>query len=266
METENGILGILDMPHADHAEREDAHHLVSVCIATYNGSRFVRQQIVSILEQTVQIDEIVIVDDASSDGTVDVIRSFRDPRIKLLRNETNLGVVRSFEKAITHATGDLIFLCDQDDIWRSDKVEVFKRFFAVHHEVTIVISDASVIDQDGKEIRRSWFGLSGFNPGLVRNIVRNRYMGCMMALRRSELAYCLPIPPHIPMHDMWIGMLNQVYGQVGYIAEPLFSYRRHGNNVTTGKHAPLTQMLLWRFRFVWELARRFARKTISPRG
>ena len=229
---------------------------VSVCMATYNGSRFIKQQISSILEQTARVDEIIIVDDASSDNTVDILKSLCDARFMLLQNQINIGVVRSFERSIMHATGDLIFLCDQDDIWRPDKVELFKQLFASHPDITIVISDANVIDEHGKKVRESWFGFPRFIPGLLANLRRNRYTGCLLALRKSVLAYCLPIPPRVPMHDMWIGILCQLYGKVGYLPEPLVSYRRHRDNVTSEKHASFLQMATWRFWLFWELAKR----------
>jgi len=233
-------------------------------MASYNGSRFIREQLRSILEQSLPVDEIIIVDDASSDCTTEIIRDFADPRIILIQNKINLGVVASFEKSLVHATGDLIFLCDQDDVWRVDKVETFYRFFMIHPKVTAAVSDANVIDQNGDQIRHSWLGPSGFRSGLIPNLIKNRYTGCAMAFRRSALEYCLPIPPRVPMHDAWIGMANQLFGDVGYIADPLFSYRRHGNNVVTGDHAPLKQMAAWRFHLSFELYRRFLKAILLP--
>jgi glycosyltransferase involved in cell wall biosynthesis len=225
-------------------------------MASHNGSQFIRQQISSILEQTAAVDEIIIVDDASTDNTVEILNSFHDARIVLIQNQTNIGVVRSFEKSMMRATGGLIFLCDQDDIWRSDKVERFMQYFASHLEATLLVSDAKVIDKDGKTIRDSWLGHPRSMPSLFANLVRNRYTGCLLALRKSALVYCLPIPPQVPMHDAWIGMLCQIYGQVGYIAEPLTSYRRHGKNVTAEMHAAFFQMIVWRFWLVSELVKR----------
>ncbi len=232
------------------------HQSVSVCMATYNGSPFIQEQVLSILEQTVAVDEIIIVDDASSDNTIDLLRSFSDPRFVLLQNEINIGVVRSFEKSLMHATGDLILLCDQDDIWRRDKVERFKQLFELHADVTMVISDASVIGANGELLRESWFGSPHSMPGLLSNLMRNRYTGCLLGMRRAVLAHCLPIPPRVPMHDMWIGMLCQLYGRIGYLPEPLVGYRRHTSNVSSENHAPLPQMMAWRFWLLWQLAKR----------
>lgn len=219
---------------------------VSVCMAAYNGERFIREQIESILPQLDRESEIVVVDDASKDATVRIIEGIGDPRIRIVRHERNHGVVRAFERALSESRGELIFLCDQDDVWHADKVKKIKEVFKLRPEISLVISNGIVIGSEGRVIRDSWLDSGTFRPGLVRNLVQNRYLGCAMAFRRSLLGYCLPFPVDTPMHDMWIGLVNQLVGESVYIAEPLFSYRRHGNNATTGVHASVTQMLKWR--------------------
>jgi glycosyltransferase involved in cell wall biosynthesis len=219
-------------------------------MAAYNGALFIEEQIASILPQLSSSDELLIVDDASEDDTPRIVLSFRDDRIKLLRNNQNRGVIRSFERALASCRGDLIFLSDQDDLWRPNKVETFRRFFAANPAITLALSDARVIDQDGREISASWTGDKGFRPGLMRNLLKNRYHGCAMAFRKTVLRRCLPFPPRIPMHDMWIGLTNEVFGRTGFIGETLFSYRRHGANATGEKHAAIGQMIRWR----WNLA------------
>jgi glycosyltransferase involved in cell wall biosynthesis len=236
---------------------------ISVCMATYNGRLYLKEQIDSILPQLQFADELIVVDDASRDDTIEIILSFHDDKIKLLRNEQNLGVIKSFERALMHASGDLIFLSDQDDIWRADKVETFKRFFAGRPQTMVALSDARVIDQNGQQISASWMGNAKFNPSLVKNFVKNSYLGCAMVFRRSALKYCLPFPPRVPMHDMWIGLTNQMFGEeAGFVSDPLFSYRRHGANATRECRASMRQVIRWRWNLATSLlARAIAIKT-----
>jgi glycosyltransferase involved in cell wall biosynthesis len=235
---------------------------ISVCMAAYNGARYIQEQIASILPQLGFSDELIIVDDASQDDTVRAILSFGDKRITLLHNEQNCGVIKSFERALMYASGDLIFLSDQDDVWRPDKIETFRKFFAANPAITLALSDAKVIDQGGSEVSASWMEERGrFRSGVISNFVKNRYLGCAMAFRKIVLKNCLPFPPGAPMHDMWIGLTNELFGRTGFVNESLFNYRRHGTNATTGKHAALGQMIRWR----WGLAASLFTRAIAIR-
>ena len=235
---------------------------ISVCMATYNGERFIHEQLESILGQLENGDEVVIVDDASTDSTVAIIDGFCDKRIRIFRQARNRGVLKSFGHALEEASGEIIFLADQDDIWRGDKVSRVKFMFSTRTELSLVLSDCSIIDAVGDIVAKTRFKSGQFHPGALRNIVRNSYLGCSMAFRRSILDYCLPIPADIPMHDMWIGILNQLVGKTGFIDEPLICYRRHENNISPGKHAPLPQMIRWR----WALVKNLILRTRAPRS
>jgi len=239
---------------------------VSVCMAVYNGERYIHEQIVSILPQLNREDGIVIVDDCSTDHSVSIIETFHDSRITLLRNEQNCGVLKAFEKALMSARGDLIFLCDQDDVWRSDKVQVFKNIFSNTPEISLAVSDASIINAGGDTTIQSIYASRRFHPGLLYNLARNRYFGCTMGFRRSLLAYCIPFPSDIPMHDVWIGMVNQLVGKTAFIDERLMSYRRHDSNHTKAKHASLSKMVCWRYALVTNLARLYVRILVSKHG
>lgn len=227
---------------------------ISVCMATYNGDRFIRQQLTSILPQMSNDDELVLVDDASMDATVSVAEGFADRRIRILKQAHNRGVIKTFERALQEARGDILFLSDQDDVWRLDKISKVKGMFSAHPDLSLVLSDSSIVDGDGRIISETRFQSGRFHPGAMQNFVRNRYLGCAMAFRRSLLDYCLPFPADIPMHDMWIGIVNQFVGKTGFIDEPLMSYRRHENNTSPQTHAPLGQMIRWR----WALAKNLA--------
>lgn len=227
---------------------------ISVCMATYNGERFIHEQLASIVGQLSNDDEIIVVDDVSSDRTLAIVENFRDPRIRIVQQERNSGVIKTFNRALEAASGDIVFLADQDDIWRADKVSMVKEKFLASPELSLVLSDSFIIDADGNVTAESRFKNTKFHPGAVQNFIRNQYLGCAMAFRRSILRYCLPFPADIPMHDMWIGIVNQLVGKTGFIDEPLMSYRRHDSNASPQSHAPMAQMIRWR----WALGKNLA--------
>jgi glycosyltransferase involved in cell wall biosynthesis len=232
---------------------------VSVCMAVRNGANFIREQIASILPQLSEHDELVIVDDASQDDTLAMIEGFRDTRIRVVRQERNLGVVRSFGRALEEARGEIIFLADHDDIWRADKVEKFLRLFREHPDVTVAMSDLVIIDGAGQVVAGPRFGTRPFHSGILHNLVRNQYQGSAMAFRRSVLERCLPFPEEIPIHDQWIGLVNQFRGKAGFIPEPLLLYRRHGGNDSPSTHAAWGTMLRWRWAVLKNLVLRYLR-------
>lgn len=237
---------------------------ISVCMAAYNGERYIADQLQSILRQRSDSDEVIVVDDASGDDTAAIVERFRDERIRIFRNPRNRGVAASFERAILEAQGDIIFLSDQDDLWKPDKVSRFMRVFN-DPKITLALSDANIMDAEGKVSRQSYFQtLGGFVPGVMQNILRNHYIGCTMAFRRDILVYCLPFPKNVPMHDWWIGIVNDSFGKTAYIDEPLVDYRRHGQNVSrTGN--PM-QQVRWRLNLLVNIVKlrlRTARGVVS---
>ena len=220
----------------------------------YNGASYLVPQIRSILDQLGQSDEMVVVDDCSQDESVQMIKSFGDSRIRLIRNDSNLGVLASFEKALRGSAGDILFLSDQDDIWRSDKVQRVISVFASNPAITMVVSDAQVIDAAGNVTAQSFFKQRGaFSADMLHNLAKNKYLGCTMAFRRSMLVHFLPIPRDTPMHDIWFGLINNIYGKTHYIGQPLIAYRRHGKNVSPSVGAPFVQKLVWRWRLAKNL-------------
>lgn len=213
-------------------------------MAAYNGEQYIAAQLQSILCQLADFDEVIVVDDASRDGTVAIVETFCDTRIRIIHNPSNCGVVASFERALMEARGDIIFLSDQDDLWKPDKVSRFMQVFS-DTKITLALSDANVIDAEGNVIAQSYFqARGGFVPGAMQNIWRCRYLGCTMAFRRQILTHCIPFPRNIPMHDVWIGIVNACFGETAYIDEPLVEYRRHEQNVSRSG-SPI-QRIRWR--------------------
>lgn len=238
---------------------------VSVCMAAHNGERFIAAQINSILSQLTDKDEVVVVDDASRDNTCAVLEQLGDPRIRLIRSATNRGVLRTFEDAIQSATGDVIFLSDQDDLWRPEKVGTILEALEAHPEVDIVASDAVLIDEEGNRLGDSYYAQRGtFRAGVLANLLRCRYLGCTMAFRRRIRTRILPFPADADvLHDLWIGTCNAwVGGKALYIDRPLVEYRRHRTNVTGNRRLSR----LRQFRIRWDLLRSLIRYRYMPRA
>src|SRR5579863_7982285 len=141
---------------------------ISVCMATYNGERFIHEQLESILGQLEDDDEVVIVDDASTDGTVHLAEEFRDKRIRILRRDRNRGVLQTFERALKEAAGEIIFLADQDDVWRSDKVSKIMSLFSARPDLSLVLSDSCVVDSRGNITSKTRFNHGRFHPGALQ--------------------------------------------------------------------------------------------------
>ena len=224
-------------------------------MATYNGSQWVQLQLESILAQLGTADEVIIVDDASIDDTLQVIAALSDKRIKVTRNDRNLGVDATFERALGLAQGEMIFLSDQDDIWRSDKVTKVVAAFNSNPKVSLVLSDARVIDGEGNELHPSYFASRGpFFPGTLANIVKSKFLGCAMAFKAKVRDDALPFPHPIPGHDMWIGLVNELYGTTHFIDAPLIDYRRHGKNLSPATHKGMREMIQWRWQLLIGIA------------
>lgn len=228
-------------------------------MAVYNGAAFLKAQVESILVQLGAQDELIVVDDASRDDSLGVLQNIRDPRLHVHRNERNLGVLRAFERALNLARGEIVFLSDQDDVWLSGKVAKALEVFASNPAVTMVASDAMLIDEQGQTLNQSFFSARGrFSAGFVHNFIKNKYLGCTLSFRRTMLSHFLPIPQDVPMHDIWFGLLNEIYGKTYFIDEPLIAYRRHRRNASPFVHANLSQMLLWRCRIAKNIVLRVA--------
>jgi glycosyltransferase involved in cell wall biosynthesis len=222
---------------------------ISVVMATYNGHRYIYDQIASILAQLEPEDELIIVDDASRDDTLRIIDSFRSRQIKLFQNNSNAGVLASFERGLKYARNEYIFLSDQDDIWSPDKRRSYLDAFFQSKEIMLVISDLVVIDAEDKIISHSFMeGRGGFSGGVLDTLWKNRYIGCSIAIRRSVLNYCLPFPKILPMHDMWLGVASAILGRVCYLQKPYMQYRRHELNVTSSHPSSIPLILSFRLK------------------
>ncbi len=237
--------------------------MISVCMATYNGEKYLAEQLKSILSELTADDEVIISDDNSSDGTLSVIASLNDPRVKVYVNrkyeqgQKVNKIVKNFENALRHAKGDYIFLSDQDDIWKKGRVS---RVTPLFKENELVVCDCQIIDGNGVEVSPSLFRQLKSKRGFFKNLYRNTYVGCSMAFTRKLLEYALPFPEDIPMHDSWIGMNADIAGfNVCFLGEPLIAYRRHNNNMSSSSEKsrrPLLRRLSDRFILLFYLLKK----------
>jgi glycosyltransferase involved in cell wall biosynthesis len=235
---------------------------ISVCMAAYNGERFIAAQLRSILNQ-IGMDEVIVVDDASSDDTCGVIERLNDSRIRVMRHKTNEGVLRSFEDALELASGEIVFLSDQDDLWADEKVSKVLDAFRSNPSVDIVVSDAALIDREGLPIGPSYYATRRrFQPGVLANFIHCSYLGCTMALHARVRPRVLPFPERADLlHDLWIGTSNAISGgKTLYIDLPLVQYRRHESNATGNRRLTLGRQL----RIRWDLCRSLAKAWLKP--
>ena len=219
---------------------------ISVCMAAYNGARFISLQIQSILRQLAPTDEIVVVDDHSTDETRETVRALADNRIRLLEHPNNMGVSRSFEDAIRAASNHILFLSDQDDLWADDKVDTIMKAFATNPEVTLIATDTALIDEHGTLLSSSYFAPRGeFHPGFWQNLLRNRFGGCTLAFRSEIIPEILPFPHNYDvLHDVWIGIRNSLADhQTLYIDKPLVLNRRHASTATGRRQLSLSRKI-----------------------
>ena len=232
--------------------------MISVCMAVFNGERYLEEQLRSILTQLGNDDEVIVVDDCSLDGSVDLIRHLDDPRITLLLNKVNSGPTASFERAFSLAKGQYIFLSDQDDIWEPNKVAITCKMFDSSNSL-VVVSDAHVVDAHRQTIVESLFRLRGSRAGFWRNLYKNGFVGCCMAVRSDAKFFLLPFPTTIGLHDEWIGLCSSLAGHVEFTAHKLIDYRRHTANVSHLVHGSLASMLRKRLTLLLMVFRRLPR-------
>ncbi len=214
--------------------------MISVCMATYNGERFIRQQLDFILPQLSSDDEIIVSDDGSTDETLEILKSYKDSRIKIFHHERNEDLLKekagrnfylassNFENAIKKSSGDYIFFADQDDEWMPDKI---KKMVALLNANDCVHCSNVVIDENGSLITDG-FRAKKSKKSVIYNLFWTPFLGCCMAIRRDALKYILPFPKKCIGHDLWIGCLCAYKKSLVHIEEPLHRYRKHLNNVS----------------------------------
>lgn len=209
---------------------------VSVALATYNGRRYLPEQLASLAAQTRRPDELVVCDDLSTDGTVELLEQFARTApfpVRIHRNASNLGVLRNFEKALSLCEGDIIFLSDQDDVWLPEKIDEIVRLFEARPDALAIVNDKLIADENLVPTGATMLGnIRGFgSPD------GNFVAGCCSAFRREWLGIALPIPDGAIAHDTWLIGLAHRLGLVSISEKALQYYRRHGSNVSQNSYS-----------------------------
>lgn len=213
---------------------------LSVCIATFNGAMFIAEQLESVVAQLNPGDEIVVADDGSSDGTVAELAAF-SPWVRVVSIERVGGVVKNFERVISAALGDVIVLCDQDDIWLPGRLKLIRQALI---DNDLVVLNGEIVDAEAVRRGVTVFEVVGMKSGFLANLAKNSFIGCCMAFRRSLRDRILPFPSGVPWHDWYIGLVAEWIGRVERIDDITLLYRRHGGNFSpTGEKSRNT---LWR--------------------
>lgn len=216
--------------------------MVSVAMCTYNGEMYLSQQLESIAKQTTPVDELVVCDDGSTDNTISLIKKFGETSsfsVRVYSNEKNLGSTKNFEKCLNLCEGEVIFLCDQDDVWREDKVEKQLAYLKANPNKDAVFSNAMMIDSQSNPLNRTIWEEIEFTDkaqqkwlsGKAHEILFNGFVvtGATLTIRKSCLARLMPFPTHVEdlIHDAWMAVVLSLEDKIGFIAENLISYRRH---------------------------------------
>jgi glycosyltransferase involved in cell wall biosynthesis len=211
--------------------------MISVALCTYNGERYIRQQMDSILHQDETPDEIVICDDGSTDHTDEIVAEIVSQSMVtcyFYKNEKNLGYIHNFEKAISLCKGNIIFLSDQDDVWHKNKIQRMMRHFAnphvmmVHHNDVLVDASSHVLLQsywDGMGFPLKKFRKNDMSPLFLRNYIQ----GSACAFRKCVFDVASPFPD-CAVHDEWLALIAMQLGLIVSIEETLMDYRQWGNN------------------------------------
>jgi glycosyltransferase involved in cell wall biosynthesis len=239
---------------------------ISVCLASYNGGKFIELQLDSIIKQLCNDDEIIIVDDCSTDDTLSIIKSINDKIVKIFLNEKNKGHAFSFGRAIALATKDIIFMSDQDDVWIDNRVTLMENKLQ-NSSAMLVSSNSNFVDSKGGKIDFNIDGVdSNFSDKNLSNIIdifkgKENYYGCAMALKKELKELILPIPNYVESHDLWIAMAANIAKSNLHCDEATLNRRVHGANASIVKRK--LHLKLWsRIIFARSMFHLFFRKLL----
>ena len=227
--------------------------MISIAMTTYNGEKYLRNQLDSILNQSISDFELVICDDCSKDSTREILKDYanRDSRIKIILNESNLGFKRNFEKALLNCSGDYIALSDQDDIWEKEHLQILMKTIGTN---MLTCGDSQCfIENDGQmkdifKLSELEFDLSVLksNEDILKRIFfrGNPYQGAAMLMKKEFLDIVLPIPTDISFHDVWFALCAACNNSFVYVNEIVNNYRQHETQVTSHVKRNLFQKIL----------------------
>lgn len=226
--------------------------MISIALAAYNGEKYIREQVDSILVQTIQDFELVVCDDCSTDGTLAILQEYekQDSRIHVYENDHNLGFIKNFEKAVSLCSGEYIALCDQDDIWLPEHLQFLLNNMG---NSSLSCGNAELVYENGKSMKitldkaQHFFYTTG--NYLYMLLLRGcKFQGASMLVPANFAKGVLPIPDGI-YHDMWFALCACMENGISYSTQVITKYRQHENNVTEQSHARFMLKLIRQFLF-----------------
>lgn len=233
---------------------------IDILMATYNGEKYLSEQIESIISQTYTEWNLLIRDDGSSDSTCVILSEYekKDSRIKIIKdNKGNLGIVKNFEELLYNSDSEFIMFSDQDDVWKKDKIEIMMKYI---DNYDLIISDAIITNENLEFQYESLYSVVNSRNGIVKNIIKNTYYGCCMLFKKRILNKVLPIPENKEIgHDLWVGLISERYYKVKFINEKLLYFRRHSSNITSinKSRRSIKTKVIGRYFILKELFKRF---------
>jgi len=209
---------------------------ISICLATYNGEKYLKEQLDSLVNQTISPYEVIVQDDCSTDNTVGIARQYMDKlNLKIYLNEINLGFTKNFESVLQKATGDLIAPCDQDDIWKSDKLEKLSGLIGEH---SLIYADSLLVNSEAESLHQSLSQKLKNNfidsQSALHYIFDNSVSAHSMLFKKELLEYIFPFPS-ITYFDAYIGAVAASLDGVVFLDESLVLYRQHNTNTLAKK-------------------------------
>ena len=211
---------------------------VDILLATYNGEKYLKCQLDSLLNQTYRNIRILINDDCSTDRTVEILKEYekKDSRVQVNYNEKNIGSIKNFENLLTRVESKYFMLSDQDDYWMPEKVEKSLKKI-INDNADLVFTDLEAVDEDLKTITQSMVRFMGFKKNIDRYndwklvFLRNCVTGCTIISKKELIKKYIPIPDKAPMvHDWWMALMISQNGKLSFLDEPTIKYRQHGDN------------------------------------
>ena len=228
---------------------------IEVVMAVYNGINYLEQQILSIYQQTLRPKKLLVRDDCSSDGSLELLKSLSRKWpgwIEIMDSNERVGAAANFGKLLRNSRSPYVALADQDDLWDANKLEVCYQLcrrleMKIGIDVPVLIhSDLRIIDDIGRHLSDSFFEYQGFDPyrtDVDELLIQNIVTGCSSLVNRSLLNRALPLPDHPVMHDLWLALVASEFGSIGFIPQPLLSYRQHRTNVIGASGLGLSYLL-----------------------
>lgn len=226
---------------------------ISVAMAVYNGEKYIKEQLDSILKQLDESDELIISYNESDDKSFDILGEYASKynNVKVYQHKEK-GIISNFNNAIMHCNNDFIFLSDQDDIWREDKVSKVMEAFNSDPTILTVMHNCEYVDEDLKPLNKNLFKERKVKQGFFKNLIKNGYQGSCMAFRSDLMPFITPIPTTLAMHDQWIGLMSERAGHIKFLTEPLMQYRIHPDSHTTA-HVPPLKKIKWMCKMTYHI-------------